>query len=115
MHACPHASIACMAAHAYRARRIAAAPLTASARAIPHPIPPPILWQATCGRHVQHVAARLCAPLCAPVQLPPLTTAVSNVPLVCSYEMTKDELLAKISLVDAIVIRSATKARRGCI
>lgn len=29
----------------------------------------------------------------------------------CSYDMTKDELLAKISLVDAIVIRSATKAR----
>jgi D-3-phosphoglycerate dehydrogenase len=28
----------------------------------------------------------------------------------CSYDLTKDELLAKISLVDAIVIRSATKA-----
>jgi D-3-phosphoglycerate dehydrogenase len=27
----------------------------------------------------------------------------------CSYDMTKEELLAKISLVDAIVIRSATK------
>ncbi|KAI3429279.1 hypothetical protein D9Q98_005375 [Chlorella vulgaris] len=30
----------------------------------------------------------------------------------CSYDMTKDELLAKISLVDAIVIRSATKVTR---
>ena len=29
-----------------------------------------------------------------------------------SYDLTKDELLAKISLVDAIVIRSATKVRR---
>lgn len=45
-----------------------------------------------------------------------------NPPLLClfglppprSYEMTKDELLAKISLVDAIVIRSATKASRAC-
>jgi D-3-phosphoglycerate dehydrogenase len=31
----------------------------------------------------------------------------------CSYDMTKDELLAKISLVDAIVIRSATKVCAG--
>ncbi|EFN59904.1 hypothetical protein CHLNCDRAFT_56437 [Chlorella variabilis] len=30
----------------------------------------------------------------------------------CSYDMTNDELLAKISLVDAIVIRSATKVTR---
>lgn len=30
----------------------------------------------------------------------------------CSYDMTKEELLAKISLVDAIVIRSATKVTR---
>jgi D-3-phosphoglycerate dehydrogenase len=29
----------------------------------------------------------------------------------CSYDMSKDELLAKISLVDAIVIRSATKVQ----
>lgn len=27
----------------------------------------------------------------------------------CSYDLSKEELLAKISLVDAIVIRSATK------
>jgi hypothetical protein len=31
----------------------------------------------------------------------------------CSYDMTKEELLAKISLVDAIVIRSATKVGTG--
>lgn len=115
MHACPHAHIACMAEPASRARWLAAAPPAASVRAIPHPIPPPILLQATCGRHVQHVAARPCAPQFALAQLPPLTTARSTVPLIRSYEMTKDELLAKISLVDAIVIRSATKARRGCI
>ncbi|KAL4447497.1 hypothetical protein ABPG75_004716 [Micractinium tetrahymenae] len=30
----------------------------------------------------------------------------------CSYDMTKEELLAKISLCDAIVIRSATKVTR---
>lgn len=33
----------------------------------------------------------------------------------CSYEMSKEELLAKISLCDAIVIRSATKARPGVL
>ncbi len=29
----------------------------------------------------------------------------------CTYDMSKEDLLAKISLCDAIVIRSATKVR----
>ncbi len=35
---------------------------------------------------------------------------VGNVDL--SYNLTKDELVAKISLVDALIVRSATKVRR---
>lgn len=49
----------------------------------------------------------------APPPPPPAARQVGTVD--CTYDMSKEELLAKISLCDAIVIRSATKASPGAI
>jgi len=67
---------------------------------------------ATCFMWVMcHAHTQLVAPLHAAHPPPQLHAKHWVVSLrFCSYEMSKDELLAKISLVDAIVIRSATKA-----